>query len=52
MTEQNKIITAAMCHNNQMAKQTPWVHSLNEGEWSQKSATDVPTGVSVDFEVY
>lgn len=41
-----------MCHNNQMAKQTPWVHSLNVHEWSQKGATAVPTGVSVDFGVY
>lgn len=41
-----------MNHNNQMAKQTPCVHSLNVDEWSQKGASSVPTGASVDFGVY
>lgn len=41
-----------MCHNNQIAKQTPWVHSLNVDAWSQKGAAAAPTGVSVDFGAY
>lgn len=41
-----------MFHNNQVAKQTPWVTLPNVDERSQKGATAVPTTVHVDFEEF
>lgn len=41
-----------MFHDNQVAKQTPWVTLPNMGEKSQKGATAVPTTAHVGFEEF